>query len=171
LPRFYFIEEIIEMDSTKEIVSVLREEDNIWNSKRFDPLDVALMLEEDITSQSFDRDNVDVKIVNYTNNSVALETYTESEEFLIFSDVYYPGWKAFIDDKETEVYKVNGILKGVLIPSGTHTTEFKFIPSKFWLLFTISISVLIASLTSISILAIKGKRSRNPNKKKHISKK
>ena len=51
--------------------------------------------------------------------------------FLIFADNYYPGWMAYIDDTQTEIFCVNGIFKGITIPPGEHRIEFVFHPMSY----------------------------------------
>ena len=47
----------------------------------------------------------------------------------MFSEIYYqPGWQAYIDGVEEKHIRVNYALRGMEIPSGRHTIEFKFEP-------------------------------------------
>ncbi len=61
-----------------------------------------------------------------------MDVYVDKNSFLTLSEVYYPhGWKAYIDGKETEIFKTNYILRGIQVPSGNHKVEFVFEPKEF----------------------------------------
>ena len=67
--------------------------------------------------------------------------------FVVFSEMFYPGWKAEINNKEVDLYKVNFILRGLFVPEGTNQIKFYFKPSslKYGSIFQVlSIIVLLA---------------------------
>jgi uncharacterized membrane protein YfhO len=39
---------------------------------------------------------------------------------------YYTGWKAFTNNKETQIYKSNGLTMYIVISKGTHKISFKY---------------------------------------------
>ncbi len=70
-----------------------------------------------------------ISLTNYKANELTYNSNANSNQFAVFSEIYYDkGWKAFIDGKETAIYRVNYVLRGVEIPAGEHTIEFKFEP-------------------------------------------
>ena len=54
---------------------------------------------------------------------------TNSERLAVFSEIYYPyGWHATIDGQPAEHFRVDYILRAMLIPKGEHQIEFTFRP-------------------------------------------
>jgi hypothetical protein len=70
-----------------------------------------------------------MKISIYNPNHLKYQSNNANDGFAVFSEVYYgQGWKSYIDGKEMPHYRVNYILRGMEIPKGKHTIEFKFEP-------------------------------------------
>ncbi|VVE39700.1 hypothetical protein PTE31013_04114 [Pandoraea terrigena] len=62
-------------------------------------------------------------------NSAKMTVVTNSPALLVFNNVSYAGWRAYIDGKPVELISTNLIFQGVWIPvGGTHTVEFVFRP-------------------------------------------
>ncbi len=72
---------------------------------------------------------VTIKLTEYIPNYLKYQSNNLNDGFAVFSEVYYPdGWKIFIDGKEINHMRVNYILRGMPVPAGNHTIEFKFDP-------------------------------------------
>jgi len=70
-----------------------------------------------------------IKITSYQPNHLVYESNSAKEQFAVFSEMYYKnGWQATIDGKESEIYLVNYILRGLKIPAGKHKINFTFEP-------------------------------------------
>ena len=70
-----------------------------------------------------------IKLTKVTPNYLKYESSNTNEGFAVFSEIYYGyGWKTFIDGTETSHMRVNYTLRGMPIPAGKHTIEFKFDP-------------------------------------------
>jgi hypothetical protein len=74
-----------------------------------------------------------VTLVSYRPNKVILESNADNNAFLYLSDTYYPGWRAYVDGKETKIYRANLAFRAVEVPKGKHTVVFKYVPMSFYI--------------------------------------
>lgn len=83
-----------------------------------------------IASNHFQKDSLaTIKLEVYKPNYLKYTSNNSNDGFAVFSEMYYKnGWKATIDGKETSIYNVNYVLRGLQIPAGKHTIEFNFEP-------------------------------------------
>ncbi len=59
-----------------------------------------------------------------------LKVEADAPAFLVLSEVYYPkGWRALVDGEPAPIHEVNTILRGVMIPAGTHEIAMDFEPA------------------------------------------
>lgn len=73
-----------------------------------------------------------IKLVDSRPASLRYESVSSVNSLAIFSEIYYPkGWKATIDGNEVQILRCNYVLRGLEIPSGKHTIEFKFEPKPY----------------------------------------
>lgn len=70
------------------------------------------------------------QIVTYTADRIVVDCKVEGPCILVLSDVYYPGWRAYVDGRRVRVFPVNFLFRGVFIPAGgRHEVTFRFIPT------------------------------------------
>lgn len=91
-----------------------------------------------------------VEITLLSANKITIHYESNDASLLVLTDAYYPGWKAYIDGKETEIYRANGLVRAIFVPAGTHIVEFSYVPESFVIGVTISI-ISIAILTTVYI--------------------
>jgi hypothetical protein len=72
-----------------------------------------------------------VSIISISSTRAVFDTCLSEPGFLVFTDSYYPGWKAYIDGKETKVYRANYAFKAVVADAGQHEIIFEFKPTLF----------------------------------------
>jgi hypothetical protein len=56
----------------------------------------------------------------------------DRSNLVVFCEVMYPGWKAFIDGQPTPIYTADHFLRAIYAPAGPHQVEFRFDPA-WWL--------------------------------------
>ncbi|MBI1836280.1 MAG: YfhO family protein [Flavobacteriia bacterium] len=95
----------------------------------FDPQNEAIMVKEEaskIASKSFTAEGL-IKLNSYLPNKLVYTAECKGNQMAVFSEIYYRnGWKAFVDGKETEIRKVDYLLRGLELKSGKHKIEFVF---------------------------------------------
>ena len=98
---------------------------------------------EDIKTAATAIEQKRATILLQKNNSVRVEA--TGPGLLVLTDTFYPGWSAKIDSEKAEIYRVNGIVRGVFISSGTHIIDFKYRPLSFIAGIILSAIALISS--------------------------
>ncbi len=88
-----------------------------------DLLKTAIVKDLSIENSSLTVGSVDS--ISYTENVVTLKTNNRGNGYLVFSDVFYPTWRAYVDNVKTKIYITNHAFRGIFVPSGTHTVQFK----------------------------------------------
>ena len=130
LPRAFLVDKAIVIKDEEEILARMK-------TKDFDPakevileevLDSLRSLEQYSSSDSREEYS---EIVKYSPGKVVIEANVGSPQFLVLSDSYYPGWKAYIDGEQAKIYRADYILRAVHIDPGRHTIEFIYDPFSF----------------------------------------
>ncbi|MFO7828597.1 MAG: YfhO family protein, partial [Bacteroidales bacterium] len=74
-----------------------------------------------------------IELTSYKPNHLIYNTRCTGEKLAVFSEIYYPkGWNVFIDDKPADHFRVNYVLRAMIIPEGNHEIEFKFEPKSYY---------------------------------------
>jgi len=73
-----------------------------------------------------------VNVIGFSPNKIGMTVSNNSkcDAWLLYLDAYAPDWKAYIDGKETNVYRGNIGFKAVQVPPGKHNVQMKYLPMK-----------------------------------------
>lgn len=118
LPRAFFVNNTLIADSKQEAINAFFEVNYQFNSRA---------IVEEVDDKKLFKDSWGigtVRIKDYKENKVVLETKNDRDGFLVLTDSYYPSWHATIDDKETKIYITNYNYRGIIVPKGNHKIEF-----------------------------------------------
>jgi hypothetical protein len=100
-----------------------------FHSEGFDPRQtLVLETNPDIAPQSGEGT---ADITKYTPNEVVIRTASTAPKLLFLSDVYDPGWRAMVDDKEARIFRADHDFRGVVVPSGEHSVRMVYWPKSF----------------------------------------
>lgn len=139
----WFVKELVTANSPSEELAVLCD----INTRDQAVVDVSKF---DAPSVGYDS-TASVLLSEFRPNYIKYETRSGADGFVVFSEIYYPkGWSAWVDGKETEIFRVNYILRGLPIPAGTHTVEFRFEPKPY----TIGNKITLASSWLLLVVVI-----------------
>ena len=107
-----------------------------------------------------------ISLVNHKPNYLKYISNNDFDGFAVFSEIYYAdGWNAYIDGKLQPHYRVDYVLRGMPIPKGQHTIEFKFEPQVVKTGSTIALasSLLFALLVIGGFVFLRRQESHNSN--------
>jgi hypothetical protein len=68
------------------------------------------------------------KITNFNVNEIKALYSLEMPKFLVYTDNFTSDWRAYIDGRETQVYRSNIAFKGVMLPAGKHILSIAYRP-------------------------------------------
>ena len=77
---------------------------------------------------------------------------------LVLTDVQFPGWKATVDGRPADIERVDYLLRGVMVPEGTHRVELRYEPLS-WRLGWITSGVALALVGGLGLVGWR-RRSR-----------
>lgn len=91
-------------------------------------------------------------------NEVGLRASCPGTCFLVLADSYFPGWHAFVDGRETNIYRTDAVLRGVVVPAGDHDIQFIYRPAGLgWSFLVFSFGLALAG-----VLVLLDSRSPQP---------
>ncbi len=138
LPRAYIVPNAI-IQNRDLILDTIKSED-------YDPKKYIILEKEIDKPLKNDADFKEVEISLYSPNKIELDLNMDKPGFLMLSEIWYPGWKAFDNGKETEIFRSNYLFRSIYLEEGNHKLIFSFEPQSYRLGKIISTITLIAVL-------------------------
>ncbi len=101
-----------------------------------------------IASDLNDEDRL-ISVASRTANTMEVDLRDlPADRMLVCVDAFFPGWRAYVDGMPTEIHKVDGAFKGVMVPPGSHHVSFVFRP------FLVFAGIVVSGLTLVTIAAV-----------------
>jgi hypothetical protein len=117
VPRIYMVHLFNIQKDYEFVLGKIGEDD-------FSPLD-SCYLDESPSYQTDEniKHEYSIDITSYSPNQIILQVNSNAPGIVIFSENYYPRWKARVDGRGAKVYRTNYLFRGVEIPEGNHKVE------------------------------------------------
>ncbi len=122
-PRGWVVHQAISESSKDRVFSLLQSPD-------FDGLNTAVVsepLEAALESRALDS-HEEVQFERYRADRLELAVRAGSRGLLVLSEMHFPGWQATVNGSPATIYKVNGLLRGVLVPGGQSRIVMRYAP-------------------------------------------
>lgn len=132
LPRSWIVPMTLRVDSPMRVASALA-------SPHFHPEAWAVVSGE-TEALPTDREWIPADAANRVSTSVTVRSSSEvnlmldadaggKPGLLIYSGTAYPGWRAWLDGRETKLHRANGAFLGVSLPPGKHRISMRYEPA------------------------------------------
>ncbi len=111
---------------------VVADHESAWaaiQAPGFDPADTVVV--EGGKALEGDASEGRAAITSYSLNAIGLEAEAASEGYLVLSEVYYPGWRAYIEGSEVPLLRANYAFRAVYLEPGSHEVRLVFVPTSW----------------------------------------
>jgi hypothetical protein len=109
------------------------------------------------------------RVTRYEAEEMTIETETAAPGLLVVSEVYEPGWRAYVDGERVEILPTHHTLRGVPIPEGSHTVVLRYEPPALRLGLAISGVATVAMLAVFGSVGLGGKRRYRRNRRRAVA--
>lgn len=100
----------------------------------FSPKETALLDERFksfSTAETYNNEGSSIVQTSFSPNKITYDYNGADKNFAVFSEIFYPDWDCYVDGKLTKYARVNYVLRGLELPAGKHTVEFKIEPKAY----------------------------------------
>lgn len=88
----------------------------------------------------------------YEANGMELYVHAESRGLLVLSEAFYPGWRASVNGRPVSIYKVDGALRGIVVPEGDSRVLLDYAPASVLAGGLLTMATLSAALATALLL-------------------
>jgi hypothetical protein len=124
LPRAWTVHNVIPASSRQEIATHIQNPD-------FDFRTTAVMTGS-VPRLDNCREDAAPRLLSRSANTIEWEVTMSCRGMLVVSDTWAPGWKAAVGRRPAEVEEVYGMLRGVVVPKGTHRVHMRYAPKSVY---------------------------------------
>ncbi len=161
----WFVDTVVPVASAREEIAALGDIDTKHTA-------VASPVGDGDAPSSGNFGSGEIRLAEYRPNYLRYEYTADGEAFAVFSEIFYDkGWTAHIDgsDEKAPYSRVDYILRGMKLPAGTHTVEWKFRAPSWGVVSAVTAvfsSVILAATAALAITVIVRRRKNGKQQPK-----
>jgi hypothetical protein len=120
LPRAFWVNELVEVEDEEQMIALMKR-------KQISHTAIVLGTTQRLFSCGISHED-QVEVLEAYGGYLVLQTQNLARRFLTISEIWHPGWRAFIDGEELKLHRTDVALMGAWIPPGKHRIELRFRP-------------------------------------------
>ena len=106
-----------------------------------------------------------VRLTQRKPNEVRYEVTSDKGGLIVFSEIYYPGWKATVDGQPVEIGRVNYLLRALKVSAGKHLVVMEYRPTSISVTEAIAFSAIAVIFVLLLLIALRLRRKRKAEAK------
>jgi len=122
LPRAFVVYDWEVIEEDQKLIGELLKEDF--------PIGTKVLLSESL-DETVEKGVGEAKYLKYEAMKSVILVEMSEDGLLFVSDLYYPGWRVYVDGVEHEVYRANYAFRAVQVPKGEHVVKMEYKPESF----------------------------------------
>jgi hypothetical protein len=127
LPRAFIVHSAKVIAERKQILEAMKD-------PGFDPRRTVFLEtepKESVKPTDLDQGADDVSWVSYQEDEMILKASLAKNGYLVLSELYYPGWKAYVNGKPSQIYRSDYLFRSIFLESGASTLRLVYEPRSF----------------------------------------
>ena len=119
LPRIYPVEKIIVKHSKQDAMNMLYDPGFVPGKTAVVESNTPISFHQMLPTDS-------LYITTQTDSSLIAVSQLSQEHFVVIANAFNAGWHAWIDGKETPIYRTDYVFQGIVVSQGNHTIVLEF---------------------------------------------
>jgi len=140
LPRAYFVPNAMVVVDRDRILELLVDDS-------FDIRNIVILEKNPSNKLANEGFYTNASVLMWTPNRIVVGVNAPSDGFLVLSEVWFPGWRAQVDGKDSEILRGDFLFRVVPVSEGKHNVEFEFKPQYFY------VGLYVTLLTAVIVVA------------------
>jgi uncharacterized membrane protein YfhO len=129
MPRAWVTQEVIPLPDDDQLLAA--HYGYLPDGQRFDPARSAMIESQTLQRTSWPAELASAQVTSLRDGFASIDVSTMDGGFLVFSEGWYPGWRARLDGQPLPVHRANVSMQGVVVPRGSHTVTFELVSRGF----------------------------------------